>query len=220
MSRKQWRSAASVVRGLGGRLVALWGTDRQGMDPAGDRFSVSAAYATGDGLTWLELPVASDDRTYPGIADVFPAAARMQRATADLLGLTVEDASAGAVDRRPWLRHAAWPADYFPLRHENSGQERFPGAAERYPFVPVEGDGVHEIAVGPVHAGIIEPGHFRFSVVGEKVLRLEQRLGYKHKGIEKLFESMRVDDAAGPRLASRVSGDSTVAYAWAFSMAA
>ncbi len=220
VSRRQWRSAASVVRGLGGRLVALWGTDRQGIDEGGDRFSVSAAYATADGLVWLELPVGAGVCAYPGIADVFPAAARMQRATADLLGLTVEDAGPGAVDRRPWLRHAAWPADYFPLRHEKSGQERFESATERYPFVPVEGDGVHEIAVGPVHAGIIEPGHFRFSVVGEKVLRLEERLGYKHKGIERLFESMRLDDGAGPRLAGRVSGDSTVAYAWAFSMAA
>ena len=76
---------------------------------------------------------------------------------------------------------------------------------------------MHEIPVGPVHAGIIEPGHFRFSVVGERVLRLEQRLGYKHKGIEKRFESMSLDE--GVRLAGRVSGDSTVAFAWAYAMA-
>ena len=89
---------------------------------------------------------------------------------------------------------------------------------DSYPFVQVEGQGVHEIAVGPVHAGIIEPGHFRFSVVGEKVLRLEERLGYTHKGIEKRFESMTLQQ--GAKLAGRVSGDSTVAYAWAYSMAA
>jgi len=87
-----------------------------------------------------------------------------------------------------------------------------------YPFVRVEGQGVHEIAVGPVHAGIIEPGHFRFSIVGEKVLRLEQRFGYTHKGIEKRFENMSL--AQGAKLAGRVSGDSTVAYAWAYAMAA
>jgi Ni,Fe-hydrogenase III large subunit/Ni,Fe-hydrogenase III component G len=89
---------------------------------------------------------------------------------------------------------------------------------DAYPFVQVEGQGVHEIAVGPVHAGIIEPGHFRFSVVGEKVLRLEERLGYTHKGIEKRFESLNVQQ--GVKLAGRVSGDSTVAYAWAYAMAA
>ena len=76
---------------------------------------------------------------------------------------------------------------------------------------------MHEIPVGPVHAGIIEPGHFRFQVVGEKVLRLEERLGYVHKGIEKRFESMTLAD--GHRLAGRVSGDSTVAYAWAYAQA-
>ena len=81
----------------------------------------------------------------------------------------------------------------------------------------VEGDGVHEIAVGPVHAGIIEPGHFRFSVVGEKVLRLEQHLGYVHKGIERRFTELAPLEAH--RLAGRVSGDSTVAYAWAYCMA-
>ncbi|HKC30433.1 MAG TPA: Ni,Fe-hydrogenase III large subunit, partial [Burkholderiales bacterium] len=81
----------------------------------------------------------------------------------------------------------------------------------------VEGEGVHEIPVGPVHAGIIEPGHFRFSIVGEKILRLEERLGYTHKGIEKRFETMTLEE--GARLAGRVSGDSTVAYAWAWAMA-
>ena len=86
-----------------------------------------------------------------------------------------------------------------------------------YPFVHVDGDGVHEIAVGPVHAGIIEPGHFRFSVVGEKVLRLEQRLGYTHKGTEHRMTQLAPLEAY--RLAGRVSGDSTVAYAWAYCMA-
>jgi Ni,Fe-hydrogenase III large subunit len=86
-----------------------------------------------------------------------------------------------------------------------------------YPFVRVEGDGVHEIPVGPVHAGTIEPGHFRFSVVGEKVLRLEQRLGYTHKGIGQRFIGMPALE--GHRLAGRVSGDTTVGFAWAYCMA-
>ncbi len=131
----------------------------------------------------------------------------MQRAVADLLGLR-----AGA-DDRGWLRHGAWRADAFPLRRDVT-RRGLPRPTDDYPFVRVEGDGVHEIPVGPVHAGIIEPGHFRFSVVGEKVLRLEERLGYMHKGIEKRFESMTL--AEGARLAGRVSGDTTVAYAWAY----
>ena len=96
----------------------------------------------------------------------------MQRAIADLSGLRSTDP-----DTRPWLRHAAWPESYLPLvdppQLVSHGEPRL----DTYEFVRVEGDGVHEIAVGPVHAGTIEPGHFRFSVVGEKVLRLEERLG-------------------------------------------
>jgi Ni,Fe-hydrogenase III large subunit len=89
--------------------------------------------------------------------------------------------------------------------------------ADDYAFVRVTGDGVHEIPVGPVHAGIIEPGHFRFSVVGEKVLRLEERLGYVHKGVEQLFARTRLLE--GHRLAARVSGDSAVAFSWAYCQA-
>jgi Ni,Fe-hydrogenase III large subunit len=90
-------------------------------------------------------------------------------------------------------------------------------STDDYPFVRVDGDGVHEIAVGPVHAGVIEPGHFRFSVVGEKVLRLEERLGYVHKGIERRFTELSVLE--GHRLAARVSGDSGVAFSWAYCQA-
>ena len=90
--------------------------------------------------------------------------------------------------------------------------------ASPYRFLPVEGDGLHQIAVGPVHAGIIEPGHFRFTASGETVVRLEQRLGYTHKGIEGLMTGASLERAV--QLAGRVSGDSTVAYAYAFSRAA
>jgi Ni,Fe-hydrogenase III large subunit len=132
---------------------------------------------------------------------------------ADLSGVR----AAGAADGRPWLDHGLWDGAA-PLRTASTARG---GATDRLPadyaFVRVEGDGVHEIPVGPVHAGIIEPGHFRFSVVGEKTLRLEERLGYKHKGIERRFTELPA--LQGHRLAGRVSGDSTVAYAWAYCMA-
>jgi Ni,Fe-hydrogenase III large subunit/Ni,Fe-hydrogenase III component G len=210
ISREQWLSAAVAVKDGGGRLLSLWGADYRSMDGS---FAISVAYVVGEGLVWLILPLVAD-MPYPDLSAVFPAAARMQRAVADLLGLQ----AGGASDTRPWLRHDAWPADYFPLRQQADGHEQFPDqAAEPYAFVRVEGDGVHEIAVGPVHAGIIEPGHFRFSVVGEKVLRLEERLGYTHRGIEKQFG--HTAPLEGHRLAGRISGDSTVAYAWAYCMA-
>jgi Ni,Fe-hydrogenase III large subunit len=149
------------------------------------------------------------DPTYPSLAPLFPSALRMERMTYDLLGM-----SSTSTDRRSWLRHGGWPADIHPLRREIDGKKPYPIVSEPYPFTQVQGDGVHEIAVGPVHAGTIEPGHFRFSVVGEKVLRLEERLGYTHKGVAKRFEQMRQEE--GHRLAARLSGDSAVAFSWAY----
>ena len=192
----------------GARLAALWGTEDL-EETAGLRLHI--ALADEDALIWLQVRLAHE-ATYPDLSGIFPNAARMQRAAFDLLGIR-----STADDQRKWLRHGAWPADSFPLRDDFSDPNAFVPQPDSYPFVRVEGEGVHEIAVGPVHAGTIEPGHFRFSVVGEQVLRLEQRLGYKHKGIERLFRGMTFTD--GARLAGRISGDSTVAYAWAYAMA-
>ena len=215
---EQWRALAQQVRGKGGRIVALWGSDQT---DRGQGFEAHMALTVQSGLVWLTLRLAADYPEFPDVSSIFPAANRMQRALFDLLGARAVAAS----DNRQWLRHAAWPAQEFPLRKAFDANRPLPGGAaaspgpvDNYPFVRVNGDGVHEIPVGPVHAGTIEPGHFRFSVVGERVLRLEERLGYTHKGVEKRFEAMHVLD--GVRLAGRVSGDSTVAYAWAYCMAA
>ncbi|HET7731154.1 MAG TPA: NADH-quinone oxidoreductase subunit C [Usitatibacter sp.] len=209
VDRAQWVEMARGVHEASHRLVALWGADHHERDGT---LAVLAAYALADGLCVVELAVPADRPTYPDLSGLFPAADRMQRALRDLLGVAAEDA-----DARPWLRHGAWRADEFPLRR-GAAPAPGPGTPDDYPFVRVEGDGVHEIPVGPIHAGIIEPGHFRFSVVGEKVLRLEERLGYTHKGIGRRFRDFTL--AEGYRLAGRVSGDSTVAYAWAYAQAA
>ncbi len=207
VNAQEWLRIAHMVKAEGGRFISLWGSDRQGS------FSVSAAYCVAEGLLCLRLALKGAEG-YPDIATIFPAAVRMQRALFDLLGLQAN----GATDQRPWLNHGKWPKEYFPLRQENSATDTLNMPLEDYPFVTVAGDGVHEIAVGPIHAGVIEPGHFRFSVVGEKVLKLEQRFGYVHRGIDKLMAGRSMAD--GATLAGRVSGDSTVAFAWAYCMAA
>lgn len=189
------------------RLVALWGSDERDRDVKFG-FALHVTFDLAEALVCLTLPLSTENPTFPDISLAFPAADRMQRAVCDLLGARAEDG-----DTRPWLRHANWPADYFPLRRDTP-DTRFKAQNEDYTFVRVEGDGVHEVAVGPIHAGIIEPGHFRFSVMGENTLRLEERLGWKHKGIERRFVGMALAD--GVKLAGRVSGDSTVAYAWAY----
>ena len=193
------------------RLVAMWGSDERDRD-AKNGFALHVAFDLDDGLAVLTLPLPSENPEFPDLSLPFPAVERMQRAVRDLCG-----AAPDGGDQRPWLRHANWPADYYPLRRDTP-DARFETQNEDYAFVRVDGDGVHEIPVGPIHAGIIEPGHFRFSVMGENVLRLEERFGWKHKGIERRFVGLGLTE--GAKLAGRVSGDTTVAYAWAYSQAA
>jgi Ni,Fe-hydrogenase III large subunit/Ni,Fe-hydrogenase III component G len=211
---RQWRAASEAAAASGGRLAALWASDDRDRIRA---FTVRALLSVYEGPVCLELAVPESSPAYPDLSDLFPWAARMQRATADLLGVRAAAPDGRVPDARGWLRHGAWRADHYPLRRDAPAAGAAGDGDARYAFVQVAGEGVHEVPVGPVHAGIIEPGHFRFSIVGERVLRLEERLGYKHKGIEKRFAGMTLEE--GARLAGRVSGDSTVAYAWAFAMA-
>lgn len=201
----QLLALAHAVKDEGGQLQALWGSDDRHLNAG---YAVHVAFNTAAGLAWVSAALPVEAPSYPDLAHIFPQADRMQRATFDLLGIKAE----GAVDDRKWLRHGAWAADTFPLRKD------FVSAPVReldaYPFIQVAGDGVHEIPVGPIHAGTIEPGHFRFSIIGDRVLRLEQRLGYTHKGSEKRFEGMDLN--TGARLAGRISGDAHSAYAWAY----
>ncbi|MGO9935122.1 MAG: Ni,Fe-hydrogenase III large subunit [Steroidobacteraceae bacterium] len=206
VTRDEWRLAAENIAANGGRLLALWAS----RDENGGNL-VRAAYSADPGVLVCSLPLWATEARYPGIEQWFPSASRMQRAVADLSGLLSTDA-----DSRPWLRHAAWPASFHPLVDSQTPPAAAPGA-DNYAFVAVQGEGVHEIPVGPVHAGIIEPGHFRFSVVGEKVLKLEERLGYVHKGIERRFAELALLD--GHKLAARVSGDSAAAFSWAYCQA-
>jgi len=136
------------------------------------------------------LTLACEENRFPSVGRLHPPAIRLERAIHDLVGLEPE----GLPDTRPWLRHAG-----------------------PYPFLSAEGESLHQIPVGPVHAGIIEPGHFRFTANGETVVRLEARLGYVHKGIDALMVGAPIERAA--QLAGRVSGDSTVAFALAFALA-
>jgi Ni,Fe-hydrogenase III large subunit len=149
------------------------------------------------------------ERHYPSVGLHHPPALRLERAINDLFGLSAE----GSPDSRPWLDHSRWSAR-FPLGERLDALPK----TEPYRYLQAQGDGLHQIPVGPVHAGIIEPGHFRFTASGETVVRLEQRLGYTHKGIEGLMMGASLERAA--EIAGRVSGDSTVAYAYAFSRAA
>jgi Ni,Fe-hydrogenase III large subunit len=144
---------------------------------------------------------------FPSVARRHPPAGRLERTVHDLFGLEPENAP----DTRPWLDHGRW-GEQHPL-----AEHPVTSTATPYEFLRAEGESLHQIAVGPVHAGIIEPGHFRFHANGETIVRLEARLGYTHKGIEGLMKGADLERAA--KLACRVSGDSTVAYSIAFARA-
>jgi len=193
-----WRQATDQLTAGKCTLLGLWGDAGDvHMALLGERFDDIAV-----------LSYACKDGQYPSVGACHPPAIRLERAIRDLFGLE----ATGAPDTRSWLDLGFWDVRH-PLGKKQPAQKPAP-----YAFLPAEGEGLHQIPVGPVHAGIIEPGHFRFTANGEHVVRLEQRLGYVHKGIESLMAGASLDDAA--KLAGRTSGDSTVAYAFAFAQAA
>jgi Ni,Fe-hydrogenase III large subunit len=194
-----WRTLGESLLERELALLGLWG----------DRDEVHAAVYEPRSR---ELEVLSQEVVdgHAASLGVFHAPAiRLERALQDLFDIELT----ALPDRRPWLDHGRWPvATPLGVRHRAAA-----GSAPRPEFLRANGPSLHQIPVGPVHAGIIEPGHFRFSASGETVVRLEERLGYVHKGIEKLLEGRDVEQAA--RIAARLSGDSTVAYGWAFARA-
>jgi Ni,Fe-hydrogenase III large subunit/Ni,Fe-hydrogenase III component G len=147
------------------------------------------------------------------MATFYYPASRFEREIYDLFGIK----AVRHPDTRPLVRHAFWPEAYFPLLKDAVAPENFKDDGTPFPFQQVGGEGVYEIPVGPVHAGIIEPGHFRFSVVGETVIDLKIRLYFTHKGTEKLFEGRLPIE--GAELAERISGDTTIGHSLAYCQA-
>jgi Ni,Fe-hydrogenase III large subunit len=206
LDAEDWGTAGRVAAGFGCRWAGIWG------DPGEGEVVVRACLEHAGDYLVLETKVALAHPILGSHTPHFPGANRLERHLQDLLGVALLDHP----DCRRWTRHQAWPDNEFPLREDYPAAGRSAGrvrADADYPFAAIQGSGVYEIPVGPVHAGIIEPGHFRFQAVGEEVLRLEERLGYVHKGIEKI--AVGRDPIGLARLAGRVSGDSTVAHAWA-----
>ena len=205
-----WGNAARLAGEAGWRWSAGWAED------LGDTLRVNSLLEKGGKYVLLRTEISPQTPELPSQTPHFLAADRCERHTQDLFGIRFLDHP----DPHRWTRHQAWSGDEHPLR------KNFPLAGnppaqtppdKDYPFVKAQSASVYEIPVGPVHAGIIEPGHFRFQAVGETVLNLEEHLGYVHKGIEKLAEGRDPEGLA--RLAGRVSGDTTVGHAWAACLA-
>ncbi len=210
---------AAELLGAGYRLALAHASHRGPDDPRGAAMhAVYLFLGTGTvaggprsgAIAELRLDLDPDKPEVPSLARISFPAGRFEREMRDQYGVV----AAGHPLPRPLVRHPAWPADWHPMRADAGPVPPISPDPEPFPFLTVDGPGVYEIPVGPVHAGLIEPGHFRFSVVGETILKLKARLWYVHKGIEKLFEGRA--PAAGLPLAERVSGDTAVGHALAY----
>jgi len=197
VSRQEWETLTQALAGGMFTMMSLWGEEGAACMALHDPLTRRVAVAR----------LAAASGVFPSVGVHHAPAQRLERAAADLFGLVPE----GAADDRPWLDHGRWE-----IAHPLGAASANPGQPT-YRFLPVYGESLNEVPVGPVHAGIIEPGHFRFTAQGETVVRLEERLGYVHKGIDRLMRGASL--ARGAELAARTSGDSTVGYSWAFAQA-
>ncbi len=200
---------AQLYKKWDGRLAGMFADDARGSDGVFYLYYV-IALDDAHGFFILRVPVSPKEPRFVSLTNALPAANWQEREIQDLFGLKLE----GHPNPRRCALHDDWP-EIYPLRKDFDLKTTLPPfTGERHKFREVEGEGVFQVPVGPVHAGIIEPGHFLFSVAGEPVLYLQIRLFYTHKGTEKLFENIPV--AHGVRLAESISGDSSFAHATAF----
>ncbi len=203
--------AETLRAAFGAELALMVGDDRRAERGV---FEVHYLFEQPRGNWFLHATAAvpATDPAIVSLATFYYPASRFEREIQDLFGIR----AAGHPDPRPLVRHGFWPEDYYPLR-KDAGPREFHDDGQPFPFQEVGGEGVYEIPVGPVHAGVIEPGHFRFSVVGETIIDMKSRFYFTHKGTEKLFEGRAPAD--GVELAERISGDTTVGHALAYCQA-
>jgi Ni,Fe-hydrogenase III large subunit/Ni,Fe-hydrogenase III component G len=190
-------------------LVTLHATDDRALEGC-FKLHLLMALNGPDAFVSATAPLGMGEWRYESLTPSINDADWYEREIQDMFGLV----AIGHPDPRPLVLHEDWPDGKYPLRKDFPAGERPPRVNGEFHFTKVEGEGVYEIPVGPVHAGVIEPGHFRFSVAGEPIINLEVRLGYVHRGVEKLSESTPY--RKGVYLAERISGDNSVAHSTAY----
>ncbi|MHC1711263.1 MAG: NADH-quinone oxidoreductase subunit C [Solidesulfovibrio sp.] len=212
ISAFQLREAAYEISRNGGRLLAMFGNDEREIC---GKYVIYVVFALNGGVTRLKaLLDQSETLEFPSISPEIPAATWYEREIHDMFGIK----PLGHPDLRRLVLHENFPDDVHPLRKDfdpRSPIETLPDVET--PMIGVTGEGVFEVPVGPIHAGIIEPGHFRFSQAGETILRLDARLFFVHRGIEKAVEGQRLEQAF--YRVERISGVCTVAHALAYCQA-
>jgi len=194
-------------------LMAMFANDERTLNGNFAIYCLFDGADKGELLLVKALLDAEQPLEFPSLTPIIPAAAWYEREINDLFGLT----PVGHPDLRPLVLHENWPAGIYPLRKDFDSQTVVPDAARKFPVAHAHGEGVFEVPVGPIHAGIIEPGHFRFSQAGEAIIRLDAKLFFTHRGIEKAMEGLTVDQAI--YRAERICGACSVSNALSFSLA-
>lgn len=188
----------AVTREWDGTLLTMFGLDERA---SAGRFRLHAmcSFAPQDAVLTFVASVPEQTPRYPSVAARVPAALWLEREMSDLLGVTPD----GHPDPRPLIAHAGWPRHAHPQRRDFVASEDW-SWAPRFEGPQVEGDGVFEILVGPIHSGVLEPAHLRLSSTGESVLQMDTRLGWSHRGLEPLAVGATI--TRGVELAERICG--------------
>lgn len=212
------KMAEFIDKKFGFPLITMFAADERSFNtagkPTGGGFVIYYTFANRkNGLLLIIKTPLNGAEEFLSVCDILPAAAGYEREIHDMFGIFPK----GHPDTRPLVFHGNWPKGNYPLRKDFNRSHKPKFVNRPMEYKKIEGEGVYEIPVGPVHAGIIEPGHFRFSVVGEPIINLEAQLSFVHKGIEKLFESCTLEK--GFYLAERISGDETFANSLAYCQA-
>lgn len=205
-----FRNLAKQCVALGAPLMLMYATDER---KSASVFVVHAVFLVEGGLFTLSTDIPSGKASYPSLTYSIMAAHWYERQIFDQFGIVPE----GHPDLRRLMHHENIPEETYPMRKDFAWDTKLAHAHVPYPMHAVEGQGVFEIPVGPIHAGIIEPGHFRFNVRGERILTLEGKLFFKHKGVEKIVEGKTPAEAFP--FVERISGDMVVGHSLAFAEA-
>lgn len=198
-----------LVDEYGLSLSSLFGTDNRRENQT---FGVNVIFGSDFEGQWLKLSasIPENDLQYPSITATVMAAHWYERYLQDMFGIV----PVGHPDPRRLVNHENIPIGTFPLRKDFALDTKLEKANVEYPMHHIKGEGIYEIPVGPIHAGIIEPGHFRFNVAGERILMLEGKLFFTHKGVEKLLEGKTVSQSLP--FIERLSGDMAASHSLAY----
>ncbi len=211
VDKEGYRAILAYLESKKAVLLTLVGNDERPIDGTYGLYTVF--YLPSQDLVEVHLPLNQEDPSYPAATTIISSAHWLEREIKDLLGLV----PMGHPDLRRLAVHPDWPREVYPLRKDFGPKTNVTRDKGQFDFCKVEGEGINQIPVGPIHAGIIEPGHFRFYTFGEDIINLQAQLFYTHRGVEKNAEGRHYMDVM--LLAERICGVCSVSHSVSYAQA-